>query len=354
MLTNKPLSLLLFILYNLILFSCNKGIQESTFIEDDFPEYQHLNNGDILINEDANLLDSRWIKYHPDSFLVLLELGSEKHIKIIDLKDHSVQEIIKKGRGPEELEGAWGINVHNKDIWVFGINQGKLIKLSPTSHREFEIAGALNLEDPYIMSGVMIDDTNFLAINETDNKNRLALYNQFGELVKKFGSFPSSIYNNPDENVNNDVFMATISASSNGKHAILGCTRTDIIEVFNLNNGSKVEIRGPYRHDFNVEKVNTGGMTMVRITPNFIAYSHSCAHDEYFYISYNGKLTEEIKSTSDFLPNQIFQFSWDGNPIKRLEFGHPIIAFDINPENNQLYCIDHAPVPVIRTYNLSK
>lgn len=350
----KLLRTLMILTFIGIVYSCNNKNHEPNFTELDFVEHQHLRDGDMLINEEANLLDPRWLKYHPDSFLVFLDLGSDTHIKIIDLINQNTQEIISKGKGPKELEGAWGINIHGKDIWVFGINQGKLIKLSPTSSREFEITGSLQLEHPYIMSGVMINDTNFLAINETDNINRLALYNQSGNLLKKFGSHPSEMFSNIDTEIGNEVFMASISASEDGKHAVLGCTRTDVIEIFNIADDSKITKRGPSGHNFNVEKVNSKAGAMIKFSPNFIGYSHSYANNDGFYIAYCGKRADDIRSTSDFLPNYIFQFSWDGNPIKQFEFDHPIIAFDINPKTNQLYCIDYTPAPVVRTYNLSK
>lgn len=317
MIENRKLVLLFFVCI-LMFNACNGGYKPS-FVENDFHKHHFLTEGEILFTDNVELLDPRWIKFHPDSFLVLLELGSENQIKIIDLKDGSVQELVKKGRGPEELESAWGINIVDNNIWVFGLNQGKLIKITPSNDREFEISGSISLEHSYVMTGVMISDSAFLAINETDNNNRLALYNNEGRMKTKFGSFPSN-YNIPDNYVNNDVFMATISAAQDGRYAVLGCTRTDLIEIFDIENGVKTRsLRGPFYHEFNATTVDVGGgFSITDVSPSFEGYNYSFAHKDYFYISYNGRLESTIDSPDKNFPNKIFQFSWDGVPMQKI------------------------------------
>ena len=103
---------------------------EPDFKTNSFPKHYVLNNGNYLENDSLLLGNSRWIRYHPDSFLIVQELGHDKMLKIIDLKTGKIQEILNKGRGPNEMVSAWGINVVDKDIWVYGGQLKKMLKLS--------------------------------------------------------------------------------------------------------------------------------------------------------------------------------------------------------------------------------
>ena len=111
-------TLQLFLVFLLAISSCNvKPAKKVDFSLESFKETDSIIKGEIYTNDKLFLGNPRWLKYHPDSFLVISELNnSSRFIKIIDLKKNEIQEMIPSGKGPGEMITAWGIGIINKKI----------------------------------------------------------------------------------------------------------------------------------------------------------------------------------------------------------------------------------------------
>jgi hypothetical protein len=339
----------------IILTSCSKNSKKNPdFKLSSFIEKINIKNGSFLFDDKIELMDPRKLRYHPDSFLVIQELGTNKMIKIIDLKTGNIQKILKKGKGPKEVISAWGVYIIGRNIWVFGSKQKKLIKISPADNRKFEISNEFILDDKYVFGGTMNSDTSYIALSFGDS-TRLSFFNNNGELTKKMGGFPSFI-NDKTISPNNDIFDSTVAASKNGKKIVLACYDTDIIEIYDIKKGLQHRLQGPYGHSFSINKKTIeGNFTMFLHEPMFYAYGNAIGRDEGFYIGYRGLVNptrRKLESSNEGYPNKIFYFNWDGQPLKLFEFEQHLIAFDLNTEENKMYCIIRTPEPKIKVFNL--
>ncbi|NMH89991.1 BF3164 family lipoprotein [Flavivirga algicola] len=338
----------------IFLQSCKKTYSglEPDFKINSFPKHHVLNNGKYLINDSLLLGNSRWIRYHPDSFLIVQELGSSKMLKIIDLKTGKIQEIIDKGRGPNEMITAWGINIVDKNIWVYGGQLKKMLKLSYDEERQFYISDNLSLDDRTCMTGYAHNDSTIVGLCLPDT-NRLTIYDR-NKNVNKIGKFPL-IYSSNQVEPNNNVFTSFIAGGPNNK-VVLACTKTDILEIYDINKGLEKRLHGPKGIKIEAEAVGIGMGTITKTTPPFRAFYNVVANAHEFCVGYTGYETiEGVKRTiEDSFPKRIFCFSWDGEPKREYIFDIPILSFDFDWKNKKIYALTITPEAKIIIYDINE
>ncbi|PWD99031.1 BF3164 family lipoprotein [Marinilabilia rubra] len=326
------------------------------FDESSFAEKHLLKDGRFLFEDtlDLELLDPRWIRYHPDSFLVLQELRAPELIKIIDLKTLTTQSLVKSGRGPKEVISGWGIFIVGKDIWLYDAQKPKLLRLAKSDNRTFKVAeqvkiNALHLTPP----GFLNADTNYIGLLY-NSKHRLSMYNPRGDLIKQTGTPPHFQHDNKSKPELSTIFRSTISASPDGQRIVLGCENTDIIEIYDFDKGFQKRFHGPFGHKFHVETTKSGNLTGQKVRPSLRAYRNAIGTEKGFYIGYNGLYKEnkkQITENSRLIPKHIFYFSWEGNPLKHYELDSSFRSFDFSTNKEKLFCITLTPAPKIMVYD---
>ncbi|MFV0503591.1 MAG: BF3164 family lipoprotein [Lachnospirales bacterium] len=312
-----------------------------------------MGDGNYFLTDSVNLINPRWIRYHPDSFLVLQELGTDKMIKIIDLKTKKVQEIIQKGRGPNEMINAWGISIIGKDIWVFGGQIKKFIKLSHDETRKFHISDEVMLEDKKCLNGLALNDSVFVGL-DLPSKKRLSLYNKEGKRTKVFGEFPP-IENSGKIEADNNIFTSKIAGNSKTNTVVVACSDVDILEVYDITKNSFKRIHGPEGIKIRAKKVDVGMGTMIRTEPRFLAYGDIITHDQGFFVGYTGfkPIKNGRRALEESFPRNVFSFSWDGIPKTKYVFNNPLFSFDLDKDNKKLYAITMTPEPKITMFDLN-
>lgn len=86
--------------------------------------------GTVYRNDSLLLGDPQAIRYHPDGYLVLLDRPNTGQVVVIDLETDSVQHLIKRGRGPEEIISVRDLAIRDGAIWVSGLADRKIMKLN--------------------------------------------------------------------------------------------------------------------------------------------------------------------------------------------------------------------------------
>lgn len=337
----------------IFLQSCKKvnSDLETDFEINSFPKRYVLNNGNYLKNDSLLLGDSRWIRYHPDSFLIIQEMRNDKMLKIIDLKTGKVQEVLDKGRGPHEMVTAWGINIVDKDIWVYGGQLKKMIKLSYDEERKFYISDNISLDDPTSLVAHALNDSTIFGLCYPD-KNRLTIYDR-NRNVNKIGGFPP-IYSSNKVEPNNDIFSSFMAIGPDNK-VVLACVKTDILEIYDLNEGLEKRLQGPRGIKIEAEVVDVGMGKITTTKPPFRAFYNVVANEQEFCVGYIGYETIEgvKRSLDDSYPKNIFCFSWDGKPKREYVFDIPIISFDFDWKNKKIYALTIDPEAKIIAYDIS-
>jgi hypothetical protein len=107
-----------------------------------------------------------------------------------------------------------------------------------------------------------------------------------------------------------------------------------------------------YLCQINIIDLATGRVTGHRIknTPDFSVfysgrinikqyYRRIQADDNYIYALYFGEVTDSRSSEKNYA-HIIHVFDWNGNPVKKLDLGHPIREMAIDANNNALYFLE--------------
>jgi hypothetical protein len=296
------------------------------------------------------------IRFHPDSFLVVEDRGFPRLIKVIDLINNSIQELVPKGRGPGEMIVPWGIEVRGKDLYTFCGQLRKVIKFTPDTGRQFKETGEFILEEKQSPRFYPLSDNLMICLSNLGDIKRLTFLNNKGKIIKKNGDYPS-LLNDDDVKPDNDIFFSAISATPDGNKFVLACTKTDVLEIYDAEAGLEKRYQGPVGIKLTVTKVKAGYGFMVLPEPRYDTYSSIIGGANEFWVSYNGFKIERQKppSRSEQYPKQIFCFNWKGRPIRKIESDVPIMSFDIDWVNKILYSLElHNGNPEITLHSLNE
>lgn len=342
-----------FLLFVIILFySCNSNKKESSsFTRESFQSSYKLHNGKCLEISDTTLMRPCGIDYHPEGYLILLDRRSDYLVKIINVKTGVVQKIVRKGRGPNECITPWNVSIVNNDVWIYGTQLKKMLLLKLNSDGAFRIAEEVNIE---VHSGGCIALNDSLFANTPSTKDRVSYVDRQGKLINSTGGFPKGM--EQGENLlPNTVFQTKMTASPDGKYVALANLSVDALEIYSYKGDIICTKRGPDGIDVTVKPNNNDGVVSYPLDPRFFAYNDIAAVNNEIWASYSGVEWKKGEPFSyiNSLPNQIYCFSWQGKPIRKIELDIPFSNFAIDKSNMKLYCLVHNPEIKVFEYDIS-
>jgi hypothetical protein len=348
---------LIILISNLFFYSCsNKKNEELSFNENSFKEVVHMPEGRKYINNNLLLGDPRWIRFHPDSFLIIQEIGTSNLVTIIDLKTDDIQKLIPIGKGPGELISAWGTEIFNGESFTYSRPMGKIIKYAPDHNRKFQIIDEFRFQGMEPMDVIPLKSNCFVSLSSMDSDKRLTFYDEKGKIIKQMGDFPAFVSKNGKKG-DNDIFGSYMTSKPKGDKILLACAYTDILEIYDAENGLVKRIHGPLGVQLEVNTINIGVGTMSRREPSVLTYCKVEANEHEFWVGYIGYKQNKVSGPklSDVFPKRIFCFNWDGKPLRIIEFNSFIFAFDIDWKGNRMYTVElnESSEPIIVSYNLT-
>jgi len=239
--TKLGLSAVLFCIF----LSCGRDmVNEDLFSKESFKSRMDVRDGRPILFDDIFLGQPKTITFHPDSFLVIEEMEAPRLIKILDLKNNKTQELIPRGRGPGEMLVAWGVKVIDKDIFLFCGQLSKVIILTMTNDRHFVIVDEFYIEEKQSQRLIPMSDDKFVCLSAIGDEKRFSVLTGSGEIMKKFGEYPSFINDNEVE-PNNDIFLSVIDVKPGGRLFVAVCMKSDLFEIYDLEAGLRRRFQGP-------------------------------------------------------------------------------------------------------------
>ena len=337
--TYNKMSIRIIVVFLFITFSsCSKSAKnDGDFSDETIKTIIHLTEGKIYSNDSLFLGYPLYLRFHPDSFLIIQEYNTPKLIKIIDLKNNHIQELIPQGKGPGEMLVSWGIHIFERDLFAFCGQLRKVIRLTPNDDREFVIIDEfkLDVKDAIVFYPVK---ENLNVCQSGSDDSRLTFVDGNGKIIKKIGDFPAfqSVTN---IKADNSIFQSCITGSPNGNKIAVACRRTDVIEIYDLKNDSFKRFQGP----IGIKLTVTDQGISKSLDPSYLTYVLLNANDKEFWASYNGnKLPPRGRqlSTEEQYPKQIYCFDWSGKPLRKLILDYPFGGFDIDWGKMILYTLE--------------
>lgn len=278
-----------------------------------------------LLQSDSLLLLS---DYHSDYFLTVLSKNSGRSIK----------QILKRGQGPHEfiapihlgelatenciyvLERSLSrISLFNKDSLLFAEYP------TPFFVKKIACEGL----DPIVLSG------NYF-LSSCEDEKQFVLYNPKGEKVSCLIDYPLP-FKNASLDFKQQALQGTLKASRDGKHAVFGGIYSDQL-IFFAFDGKEISEKVSYQSYF--PDVYPGGDdNPIIFGTNFRpAYLTISVTDNYVYASYNGKQRKHQELPKYSL---IYQFDWEGTPIRSYRLFPALVRFSVDERNGSLWGIDY-------------
>jgi len=349
------LSLLSAFLIITIFSACSHSSSNNVkdFIESDFKESYNLGKGEAYKNDSLFLSSPRWIRYHPDSLLIIQEMGTPYLVKVVDLKSGSVQQIIPKGKGTNEMIVAWGIDLSEGHLSVFDGAQKKICQLTLDDHRKFKFSKEILLQDKGTIGAYPVSKDLIVGLSGITQNSRLSLFDEAGAIVDTMGNFPS-LGNNNEFKSDNNLFSSYITGTPEGDKIALACTNSDIIEIYNTKKGLIKRFQGPEGIQLSARQQDVGVGTIMVTEPGFRGYSNAVANKQEFWVGYVGyKMQKGLRpKRADMYPKKIFCFDWNGNPLKKIEVGVPLISFAVDWQHGKIYGLTESKSPEIVVFDL--
>ncbi len=345
--------LLLFFCIVIFATSCkDKKKDELTFnAETPLIVYKLQNGSSIDLGE--SLLGSPFnLMYHPKDLLVCTDNQSQYMLKIIDLKTGKMQELVRKGRGPHECLYISCLSMVGNDIWAFGPQLKKMLQMRSDSLGNFSVVDEIIIADQTFQCVALQND---LFAGPSFTKDRVSYYNGQGEFMYSTTVMPKEINLSESKTFSNVVFQTDITVASDGAKVLLANKSIDIIECYSNKGDSLFSITGPDGFRPELRKKENGGMSTFPLFPYCFAYTNIRAVGEEVWASYIGEMYDG-KTQTDFrniLPSQIYCFTFNGVPKRKLELDMQFVSFAVNTERNKLYFLFHNPDVGILEFDIS-
>jgi hypothetical protein len=344
--------LYLFIFLLLIFSSCHRTNKGLSFDGGSFREVR-LNYGDAkkYTNDSLFLGNPLELKFHPEGFIVLQEFQLQKQITVIDLETGNVQQLVSRGRGPNEMLSARNITIQDGNIWVSGQMDGKCMKLSLNREsRMFEITGIFDLLGARFTQAYPFADNMFLILSNPTSGKRMEIVDDRGETLREVGSFPDTP-NNLGIVPNNAFFQSSVGISPDNKHVVAACKSVDYIDIYDGMVELQKRLHGPAGVRPIFEEVKAGGGVHFVQTPMFHAWRYISAHNDRFFVSYVGVEDRPGENKQSFA-DRIYSFDWKGNPQECYRFDTPLLGYDVDWVGQKLYCVTQTPESEILIFDL--
>lgn len=306
--------------------------------------------GTVYRNDSLLLGDPQAIRYHPDGYLVLLDRPNTGQVVVIDLETDSVQHLIKRGRGPEEIISVRDLAIRDGAIWVSGLADRKIMKLTrPEGGRAFNPQLVCTASDQF-MRAVPLSGERFLTLDSASSGNRFYRLDGEGMTCDTLGSFPS-LEQMTEFEPNNGLFQSEITVSPDEAHTAAVCQSLEYIDIYDADMQLQKRLQGPQGIEPAIKTVKTEMGVFFGQDPLCLVYSNAVSDDRQFMVGYIGVCVEDESDLEEKI-GTVLSFDWKGRPLKAYEFESDIVSFDMDWENNVMYCLANRPEPEIVIYHL--
>jgi hypothetical protein len=322
----------------IFLESCKHSVTENNFAL--FPLELNLKGTPIELNE----VFIGCIMYTHDSLLILTSIrGSENQILIYDLNTFKFYAATGKiGRGPGEISSV--------SYAIMDRNNGDILYQDMAKHLilRFEVDSILNSASYYPKISTPIPEEKFLIYFDKYSDNLyscisdkpgklISFFNNDGTILDSLDIEDKVVLYEPSKvSLESRIYMASYFYAINdikNRIAII-YTRSDVIAILDMDGNVLKRVNGPGKTD---QIPSYSGQDQI-ITTTFIK-----SDSDFIYCLYKNKLPFDEKT--GMIPteaNELNIYNWEGVPMAKLIFDHPVQTFIIDRVNNRV--ITYSPV----------
>lgn len=335
--THSSNSIIIFIALILSFSACTMDkiiLNNKTTLISEFPE-----KDTVIFKEIFEYQDEPQAFTIADSTLIMLNFGlSGFFLNNYSLKTKKLSKgYLGQGRGPEEALSASRFGVTGNNLWVYDVTSKKFLIAEKTEVLADSVDVIFKhypLQEQYIRMD-FLDSLHFLAVNNLQTLSKIEEVNMLsGETTNKMGNFE----NIPDDvplAIVKDAYTAYIFLNPSKSKAVLPYRFTDVVEIYDLDKGTNIAVKGPEQFDVIFkEEQRQGNYYMGKKQDTRKAFVNGAVTEKYIYLLYSGhSYTHEDWSYGRY----IHVYDWQGSPIKKLALDRYIYAFIVSQDNKTIY-----------------
>lgn len=294
----------------------NKEYQiESKIINDNFL-FRHANQ--ILIS---------------DSLLIVNNMSEKENICIFNRYDGTlINASGETGNGPNELITPICYSIDRKNNYLYINDYGKRCILkydlnqslqNPLSYSNIKLADEINERNRFLF----LKDSLFVTDGFFD---RIAIVSH-SRLISKITDCPINQKFESSDDWNKFMYSySCITASPDGNKVASASIIGGILEIYNTKSKQIKLTKTKYFYEPIFDKKGP----MFNLNQETIyGFCHLSATNNYLYATAHGKANPTA------MPNTIWKFDWEGNPIASYKSDYHIGAFTVDEKNNLVYAI---------------
>jgi len=333
--------------------SCKEGtdkISSSKFVE--FTSFnQEIPLEGKAINTNIELTNP-WRLFLNDSLLIITDKQNKDGILIfLDISDDFkyLGAVGREGQGPGEFLGLKKVAGNGAYLWVFDVVTRAISRINIDSALQINeyVPPIKYLLDQQVTNISVFNDSSF-AVGYYAKKHRFSLINNRGDVLYSFLNYPELENKYGIDSitfsygVKANLYQAKMLYNSKRKSLVLSYYFTGLIQIIDPQNGVFTKhLIGPDNNFPPQYVLSSDGRSFLDKDAKD-GYIDLCLTDNYIYALYSGK-TDRLDITS----NQVFQFDWKGNPIRKYMLDHALVGFAVDEKNNKIYGIDFSDNPLI-------
>ena len=289
-------------------------------------------NSDVPIHMPVDLLQSDSLlllsDYHSNYFLTLLSKNS----------GYAIKQILKKGQGLSEFTAPIHLGELTTENCIYVLERS-LSRISFFNKDSLLFAEyptplfvkKINCEglDPVVLYG------NYF-LSSCEDEKQFTLYNPAGEKVCCLIDYPPS-FEKASLEFKRQALQGILKASRNGRQAVFGGIYSDQL-IFFAFDGKELTKKAFYQSYLPDVYPGENDGPIIFGTNFCTAYLAISVTDNHVYTSYNGKPNKRHELPQYSL---IYQFDWDGTPIRSYQIYPALVRFSIDEETGTLWGIDY-------------
>ncbi|MEX6690957.1 BF3164 family lipoprotein [Danxiaibacter flavus] len=309
-------------------FPDQQNITESLFIDcaTNAPDYLDMYNDSVLML--VNSMPTGKSKYH-------FSLYDAAHGKLLSQR-------IEFGRKYGQAMGFLSSGVlSDGNIWAYDINKktvvfNKFKNILDTSSVILE----KNLTSGFYRSLKLLDDSTAIGSGNFNSDNKIDFLNLSADGKPECGIVPyGHDANTPASNYDKSAMENFLFIKPSHDRCVLAYRYTDKIEIVNLKTGESRMVYGPDGFDPQMNKMTGPDGKEIAICGNntIVAFLTGMTTENYIYLLFSGRkfFTENFT-----YGNSIYVYSWDGNPVKKINLSEDIQAFAVSSDDASIYTYD--------------
>lgn len=307
-----------------------------------FPQnFQLTGEGFVIENE---LMRYPYRIHQLGDYVYVLDLHGEDHFCHLFYKNNfkNVVSFAQRGNGPQEVLQALCMDVQSENsIWVFDTQKRNMIRWRySVEQRNVIFEECIHIEDKGVHSANCTWGSDSLFFfTDGSGMSRILKCDIHGKILERIGVIPTE--KEVDDSKKGALAQAWngfVSYNPNRQLLVVVTQLGDVIEIYNLQNGTNKILRGPLGEP--IYQITREGWA---VPTGFMGYSDVEVTDNYIYAVFHGRSFKDIAKDPQGTPDGgefIHVYNHEGVPVCRMILDCAIYGIDVDEKNGVIWATD--------------